>query len=189
MRTLRKRDDSLVQKRDCAKNLLHFAAECSFSIQLLRKRPFRVRVVKSKVVYQRKIHGQGPTPDQNWPFRSRLVKALIFVNGKSEYFCSLFGSPGAKSEQKNPVLSFAKKKHFHHARTQWLFWVGRVSITMYFAMRKKHDVFVSSINLRTFVHSMAFFRREWVHNHVYCDAKSPSPSPLSHGMASFGHLG
>ena len=52
------------------KNLLHSAVECPFSIQLLRKRPFRARVVKAKVVLHGKIDRFGHTPDQNWPFRT-----------------------------------------------------------------------------------------------------------------------
>ena len=71
-----KRDDSLVQKRRYAKNLRHSALECQFSFHLLRKRLFR----------------------------SRGAKALIFCNGKYEYFCSIFGSPRVNSEQKYPDL-------------------------------------------------------------------------------------
>ena len=65
MRTLLKRDDSLVQNGGSEKNLLRSAAECPFSIQLLRKRPFRARVVKAKVVLHGKIDRFWHIPDQN----------------------------------------------------------------------------------------------------------------------------
>ena len=47
------------------KNLLRSAVECPFSSRLLRKRPFRARVVKAKVVLHGKIDRFGHTPDQN----------------------------------------------------------------------------------------------------------------------------
>jgi len=112
VRTLRKKDDSLTQNGGAAKNIRHSEVECPFSIQLLRKRLFRARLVKAKVVWHRKIHGYEHTPDQNWPFHSRVVKSLICANGKSECFCSLFGPRGVKSEQKYPDLPLAQINDF-----------------------------------------------------------------------------
>ena len=90
LRTLLKRDDTPAQNGGSEKNFRHSRTECQFSVQLLRKRPFRARVVKAKGVSHRKIHGFGNIPDHKRPFRARVVQVDIFFNRKSGYFCSLF---------------------------------------------------------------------------------------------------
>ena len=61
VRTLLKKDDSLVQNGGSEKNLLRSRTECPFSIQLLRKRLFRARAVKARGVLHGKIDGFGHT--------------------------------------------------------------------------------------------------------------------------------
>ena len=58
-------DDSLVQNEGSEKYLLRSRTECPFSTRLPRKRLFRARVVKAKVVLHGKIDRFGHTPDQN----------------------------------------------------------------------------------------------------------------------------
>ena len=61
-----------------------------------REWPFRTRVAKAKLVLHRRIHCFGHTPDPKWPFRTRAVKAHFFLNGKTEYFYSIFGPRDAQ---------------------------------------------------------------------------------------------
>ena len=62
-RTLRKSDVTPAQNGDPEKNLRHSRTECPFTVQVLRKTPFRARVVKAKCVSHRKIYGFGHIPD------------------------------------------------------------------------------------------------------------------------------
>ena len=77
-RTLLKSDVTPAQNGGSEKNLRHSRTECPFTVQLLRKRPFRARVVKAKCVSHRKTYGFGHIPDHKWLFRARVVKGDIF---------------------------------------------------------------------------------------------------------------
>jgi hypothetical protein len=115
------------------------------------------------------------------PFRARVVKAKVALHRKIHGF-------GHTPDQKWPFRPrVVKALIFPTVNLHTFVHFSRLGVQK---VNKSMQIYRwKKLTLSPLSDGMAIFGRECVQNHVFCDAKRPSPSPLSHGMAFFGAAG